>query len=333
MEITEKFDLIRENKELWDLFTREEEYNASLLDRYDRFRYCMSKNRDILRPKVSELLRRNTFNIEYPDNKKFSVCLTHDIDMIKLQNVSSTIKRPFYKINKKWNPLCNFEEIIALEKGHCAKSTFFIMGLGKGEKEFNYDPEELSYELRYIVDQDCEVGLHGGCYAYNDIDVLKREKKRLENALGQKVIGFRNHYLRFNVPETWEILKKAGFEYDTTLGYMDCAGFRNGMCHPYIPFNLNTNEYINIMEIPLIIMDGTLFNYMGFDLANAWAYTKQLIDTTEKYKGVLTILWHNYQAMGDKLEVYKKILDYCHEKNSWMTSGEEIYEFWKKISW
>lgn len=60
------------------------------------------------------------------------------------------------------------------------------------------------------------------------LKILKKKKRRLEEVLGKKVVGYRNHYLRFRVPDTWELLSKAGFKYDTTFGYSDCAGFRNG---------------------------------------------------------------------------------------------------------
>jgi len=67
---------IKENKELWDLFTRKEEYNPLLLDQYQRFPNYLSCNRDILKPKVLEILIENGFDFEYPEGKKFAVCLT-----------------------------------------------------------------------------------------------------------------------------------------------------------------------------------------------------------------------------------------------------------------
>jgi hypothetical protein len=48
--------------------------------------------------------------------------------------------------------------------------------------------------------------------------------------------------------------------YDTTFGYNDLVGFRNGMCYPFRPYNLNTASEVNILEIPLALMDGTLFD-------------------------------------------------------------------------
>jgi hypothetical protein len=154
----------------------------------------------------------------------------------------------------------------------------------------------------------------------------------LEKVLGKEVIGYRNHYLRFKTPDTWGLLAKAGFKYDTTFGYHDRVGFRNGMCHPFKPFNLNTNKEIDILEIPLIIMDGALFDSVK-SFEEAWEITKRLIDTVENFNGVLTLLWHSNAfncAFRDKwVTFYDKLLKYCHEKNAWMTSGEKIWGWWE----
>jgi peptidoglycan/xylan/chitin deacetylase (PgdA/CDA1 family) len=341
-----ELELLKMNTELWDLFARKEEYEANLLDNIGRFPYYLSKNRNIFSPDVSEYLINKNFEIEYPEKRKFAICLTHDIDKVLYPNIDiitgiagslyrrrlrDALKVPFYNLHKKWNPKLNFEKIMAIEEKFNAKSSFFFMGLEEGDQDYNYLAKDLSHEMGCIVDRGWEVGLHGGNEAFNKLETIKREKDRLEKELGRRVIGYRNHFLRFRVPITWELLKEADFKYDSTFGYADCIGYRNGMCHPFKPFNLNTITEIDILEIPLNIMDTTLYDaYMRLDSDSTWAFVKQLIDTTEKHNGVLTILWHNTSMISDKLRLYKKILDYCFNKGAWMTSGEEIYEFWNK---
>jgi hypothetical protein len=102
------------------------------------------------------------------------------------------------------------------------------------------------------------------------------------------------------------------------------------MCHPYRPFNLNEGRQIDILEIPLVIMDRSLLkDYMRLNVKKAWECTKHLINTVEKYNGVITILWHNNMCIdGENLRYYEKVLEYCAEKNAWITSGEEIYNWW-----
>ena len=341
---------LKQNKELWDLFTRKEEYSPEQLDRYNRFTYHLSSNEDILEPKVSKFLIESGLNLklEYPENKKFAICLTHDVDEIypplshtllsslhymKNLNFNGLKDQLFWKYKgKEFSPYWNFKEIVALEGKYGAKSSFYFLATDKDIRRFRYNIEDLENELGFIVDKGWEVGLHGGYYAYNNLEEMKKEKKRLEGVINKSIIGYRNHYLRFKVPDTWELLAKAGFKYDTTFGYSDAVGFRNGMCHPFMPFNLNTNKEIDILEIPLIIMDGALFGSVK-SFEEAWEITKRLIDSVEEYNGVLTLLWHsnnfNCTFKENWVKFYMKILEYGYEKNAWITSEEEIYGRWQ----
>ena len=336
-------DALREDKELWDLFTRREEYNSPALDMHRRFPYYLSKHKDVLEPSVSEFLIHKGLKVEYPGGKRFAICLTHDIDVVyfsKFQcpyeaarwlrrgQVRKSMAIALHRFSKRINPLWNFEQIMNLERKYDAKSSFYFLALKKGEQEFNFRVENLKDDMRGIIQAGWEVGLHGGHQAYESLDVIRKEKERLEKVTGKEITGYRNHYLKFKVPTTWELLRQAGLKYDATFGYADCVGFRNGMCHPFEPFNLNTNEYIDILEIPLTIMDCTLDGYMRLNWEDAWEMTKRLISAAERYRGVLTILWHNTYMSGKELEFYEKILQYCHGKSAWMTSGEKIWEWW-----
>lgn len=335
---------LRKNEELWDLFTKREEYNPPLLDQYRRFPYYMSQNRTIFEPKISKFLVENGLKIEYLDGKKFALCLSHDIDVVypytsisgmlyrgalalKNRKFKKTLKIPFCNI-KKWNPWWNFDEIMALEEKYDAKSSFYLLALNKDNSDFSYDLEDLKNEIGFIRDQGWEVGLHGSHEASNNLEKIRKEKHNLEKNLGERVVGYRNHFMRFKIPDTWELLSEVGFEYDTTFGYADCVGFRNGMCHPFKPFNLNRNREIDIWEIPLAIMDCTLFDYMRLNSESAWSIIKKLIDSVEKYNGVLTILWHNTYMIGDMLRFYENILKYCYNKGAWMSSGRDIWREW-----
>jgi peptidoglycan/xylan/chitin deacetylase (PgdA/CDA1 family) len=339
------YEGLKQKNELWDLFTKKEEYDFFVSDRHERFRYYLSQHRNVFEPQVSKFFIENGYRVSYPENKKFAVCLTHDIDVLNLPklttlfdsyksllkgNISKSLKQLRSLINKKYNPWWNIKEIIKLEEKYDAKSSFYFLTLDKNEIDFNYAIDELEPELTDIIDKGCEVGLHGGFGEYNNEENIKEKKKRMEKILNKKVVGYRNHYLKFKIPDTWEILNKVGFQYDTTFGYADCVGFRNGMCHPFKPFNLMTEKEIDILEIPLIIMDCTLFEYMHLEMGEAWETIKLLIDTVEKYNGVITILWHNTYMVDQKYILYEKILSYCTKQNAWLTTGNNITNWWKQ---
>jgi len=333
-------DILQKDPGIWDLFTRREEYENPLRDEYDRFPYYASRNRDIFEPKASQILVENGYAVEYPDDAPFAVCLTHDIDNVyrSIQFKGLATLRALHKrtpsaaihslseIRSKKTPLCNFSEIIRLEKRYSATSTFFFMAENPDEQDYAYPVEDLEHEIGDIIDNGCEVGLHGGHTTYLNPEELERKKERLESVTHRPVLGYRNHFLRFRVPVTWEYLSQAGFLYDTTLGYADCVGFRNGMCHPFRPFNLNNGSTMNIIEIPLHVMDHSLFGYMRLNPGIAWKVIRELIESVENSHGILTILWHNSYMDGQNLELYEKILAYCREKRAWMTGGGRIMD-------
>ncbi|AAM07795.1 polysaccharide deacetylase family protein [Methanosarcina acetivorans] len=344
-------DLLKQNSNIWDLFSRREEYCPEKLDEHGRFLFAEKYLKNASEPEVSRFLVDHGMEVEFPENRTFAVCLTHDMDDIypplshcllssacclkdlDLRGLESQFLWKFR--GAEYSPYLNFSEIMDLEEDLGAKSSFYFIASRKDPKRFRYDIEDLEGSLGEISDRGWEAGLHGGYYSYNDPEALKREKERLEAVLGKKVLGFRNHYLRFKTPETWELLADAGFGYDSTFGFSDSVGFRNGMCHPFRPYNLNEDREIDILEIPLTVMDVALFKASG-SFEEAWRCTKDLIDTTARFNGVITLLWHNFvfgcSFRKDWIKLYENALQYCSEKGAWMTSGEEIYRWWDNES-
>lgn len=349
------YEEIKSNSELWHLFTRKEEYNIIKLDKHNRFSYKISNYKEPLQPRVSEYLIKKGFNIEYPDDKKFAVVLTHDIDDVFLtlrhalrSFIPFPINKDFFgfkkllitKIREKKSPYLNFSKIIDLEKKYNAKSSFYFLADENDIFGNKYLLENLQEEISYIIDEGCEIGLHTGYNAFDNLYDIKKQKNKIEQIIQKRIISVRNHLLRFKIPESWELLSDAGFEYDTSLGYYDMIGFRNGMCHPFQPFNLIKNKKIEISEIPVCVIDIALFSYMKINAIKSWEYIKNLIDTVERFGGVVTILWHNWTfsfpvsyagLFGvEWTKLYEKILIYCTKKNSWITNGYEIYKHYKK---
>jgi peptidoglycan/xylan/chitin deacetylase (PgdA/CDA1 family) len=334
---------LQKDQEIWDLYTRKVEYSPQVHDQYGRLAYWSTVNQNIFEPLVSKYLLEHGFHITYPKGKTFAVCLTHDIDRLYktkalkgydiFQNIHkrnfSKVMHSFLELRSKKTPWWNFSDIMDLEEKYGAKSSFYFMVQDPGDYEYSYDIEDCDTILGELSDGGWEVGLHGGCNMFNNPAEIKEKKQRLEKILQKNVIGYRNHYLRFQVPDTWEHLHSTMFHYDTTYGYADCIGFRNGMCYPFKPYNLSTNREIDILEIPINIMDTTLSHYMKLDFDKGLEMTKRLIDTVAKCHGVVTLLWHNNSIIDKEGSIYECILKYCSEKNAWMTSGEQISTWWK----
>ncbi len=339
-------ELLNSRQDLWQIFTKRNEYSINTCHDYKK--NCSNiKNFNVKVPDISRFLMDSGLKLEYPENKNFAVFLTHDVDDIYPPKSHTFISSLYHIKNfefdklkdqlfwkyrgRQFSPYWNFKEIMKVEDKYNAKSSFYFIASDHDILRFRYNIEDLENELGIITDNGWEIGLHGGYFSFDNLEEILKEKKRLEKIISRKVIGYRNHYLRFKVPTTWDLLRDAGFKYDTTFGYNDMTGFRNGMCHPFWPFNLKNDQYIDILEIPLIMMDTALFwSSKTFD--NSWTNAKYLIDIVEKYNGVLTLSWHNYvfscPFRKQWTMLYEKILKYCHKKNAWMTNGEDIWKWW-----
>jgi peptidoglycan/xylan/chitin deacetylase (PgdA/CDA1 family) len=336
--------LKEERRDLFQIYVAQEEYCWSFRDKHGRFLARHSKRR-VYECEVSEwLFDEGLLDIEWPRGARFAVVLTHDIDRsrmeksyalrsvmkaLRLGRFSDACRRLAGMLIKSYDPFMNFKQIIDIEAQFNAKSTFFFLVNRKDFDGGNY-LDELIDKMKFIADKGWEIGLHTGYFSYDNPLKISSEKKVLENALGFRIKGVRNHFLRFSVPRTWEVLSPI-FKYDSTYGYADHVGFRNGMCHPFKPCTLN-GRIIDIWEIPLTIMDTAFFKYMDADAQEAFEWIKLLVKKVEKVRGVITLLWHNSTfdelAHGDYAKLYKALLRYFKEQEAWLTNCEELYEYW-----
>ena len=77
---------------------------------------------------------------------------------------------------------------------------------------------------------------------------------RLREAAGTPLRSIRQHYLRFVYPQTWRQQADEGFFVDSTLGFAEQEGFRNGVCHPFLPWDAETSAPLPLWEVPLTVM-------------------------------------------------------------------------------
>jgi hypothetical protein len=159
--------------------------------------------------------------------------------------------------------------------------------------------------------------------------MLKKEKNELQISLGEKIYGTRQHHLNLDIPKTWEYHEKIALEYDTTLGFKDQIGYRGGTCLPFHPYS--NEKKLNLLEIPLVIMDTPLFRYKKEAL---WRDFEEMVNIALEFNGIMTLLWHH--SVFNKYEFpgwsafYEKIIKLSKEKGAWITNAKEISDWWTR---
>ena len=303
------------------MLTRWEEYVIKERDKYDRFLAKNSlayKENFLDRPMVNEyteMLWNMLKSLDINQNRKkrkFTVCLAHDVDEIKrykwyppLGAIKRDVKNHNFK--KATNIILDFiktklylkkdpyhtallDYIIDLEKKYGFKSSFYFMSSGE---MYSLNNHWLQKFIKKLIINNFEIGIHPSFNAYNNPNIIKRGKEKLEKIIGGKVAGGRQHFLKWETPKSWETWQKTGLKYDTTLCYADYEGFRCGTCYPFKPFNVIKRETIDIWEISLIVMDATLIDYRKLSPEKAIKTMTNLLNQIKKYNGVFVFLWHN----------------------------------------
>lgn len=283
--------------------------------------------------------------VEWPDGKKFVLCLTHDVDRVKktYQYITHFVRTRkvchLTSIFHKKEPFWNFEELIKVEKKYKVKSTFFFLNETKklnilNIKEwplslgyYNIFHPKISKVIKKLYKRGWEIGVHGSYDSFKDEKLLSKEKKDLEEIVGEEIVGIRQHLLNLQIPLTWKLQMKVGFKYDSSFGYSsrfgNKVGFRDNKYLPFFPFK---NK--KFLVIPIAIMDNILLKYKKKDM---WEECKKMIDISEKNNGVLTILWHqeifNEKLFPELVNIYKKIIEECKNRDAWIAKCIDIFEW------
>jgi hypothetical protein len=200
-------------------------------------------------------------------------------------------------------------ELMHVSKEHGHSSEFYFMGAREGKYNTGYDVMEAAVQasMRMITENKMIVGFHGGYDTYNNVELLQMEKKRVEKALdGQVNIG-RQHYLRFDITATYDVYRQAGMKYDSSLGYAEREGFRCGTCYEFHPWDFVNDCEIDLIERPLIVMDGTLSGYRGLSTEAAYDSIVRINSRCKAVGGNLIILWHNTSLDREWADYYHEV--------------------------
>ncbi len=196
------------------------------------------------------------------------------------------------------DPFWTFPQILAGEDARGVSSTFFVIARHTHKQDGN-QPEayraRIPEALRLVRDAGREVGLHGNDADRLGVEPLTRDRDDLRSRAGDSVTGIRYHYLRALYHETLPYLEKVGFEYDTSLAFAEHEGFRCGCSFPFHPYSLAEERPLDLIELPLAVMDGTLQepHYRDLAAADAERAAASVLARALRSGGAVSLLWHN----------------------------------------
>lgn len=199
-------------------------------------------------------------------------------------------------INKKFE---TYKFIINESKKYNLKDIFFFMNSKKSKFDGNYnvDDDNIKNIFKYINKNSHFIGLHPSYLSYKSESIIQEETMDINRVLDEcnlnNIVGARQHYLKWCNPTTWQIYENADIMFDSSLTFAGKAGFRCGTCYEYSVYDLLNRKKLKLKEKPLIVMDGTLTEYMKLSYDDALKYVVYLARQCKLYNGDFIILWHN----------------------------------------
>ena len=149
----------------------------------------------------------------------------------------------------------------------------------------------------------------------------------METIFDQEILGTRQHFIKFELPETWYIHNKAELLYDATLGFRDKIGFRLGFAFPFFTPNANL-EPSQLIELPLIIMDAAIWTWLKLTEASALQTILKIRDIIKQSHGLLTILWHQCVLKMKGGRIYEDLIKNLVNESVYTATGAEIAKWW-----
>ncbi|TYZ10540.1 hypothetical protein FY528_08720 [Hymenobacter lutimineralis] len=338
-----------------------QEYFSAERDQHGRFPYMASVQQrygfvavpvvnyyfDVLRKAIEHVTGQLLHPRCWAGNAQWAAFITHDIDSLHSawkapakaalrQGRLLSFGRQFWRHFKEKDTWDNLAEVQQTVAGYGAKSTFFI--LPENEKAANGTPN-ADYQLTTIQAQwpalqaaGAEAAVHASIGTARNLSQLQTEAAAVGKATVPP-LGLRFHYLCWEPRSTPQLVQQAGFSYDSTLGFAEHFGFRNSFCQPFYPFNFQTGAACDFLEIPLNVMDATLYHPRYLQLKPAEVLPALLPMLTEivRFGGVCTVLWHNenFDPVNhhNGPREFHALMKYLRSRNASFVNGRDICEW------
>jgi hypothetical protein len=239
--------------------------------------------------------------------------ISKDLLRLRLSTLATYATFCFKKSN---DPFDNFEQLYTLHKNLNSTSMFFLlMALQNSHYDKNINPAAKSMQkLVQQLDKHSTLGIHPSYNASEQENLFQIEKNVLEKTIHKTVTHSRQHYIKFQLPSTYQQLIKAGITHDYSMGYATINGFRAGTANAFYWYDITQEQVTSLRVHPFCFMDATSLYYQKQNKQQIQAEWRQLWQAVQKTGGTFITIAHNH-LLTEKLE----------SNNTWM-------EYYKKLA-
>lgn len=168
-------------------------------------------------------------------------------------------------IGKENDPYDTFNWLLDIKSKKITDRFIYFLSGGKTKYEnfFKIENPKVKEIIKSALQNEYIIGIHPSYMSLNNQMMMANEKLRLEQVCGYEIIDSRQHFLRYQVPDTGKILESLNISSDSSFGYRNKIGFRCGTGFPYKMYDFDNEKAFQFLEIPLVVMDMALIHQYG----------------------------------------------------------------------
>lgn len=298
------------------LMSRYEEYLPHTKDDYGRYAHQQSlafKENFLQLPLVNIWLQhfRKSLQHHFKDlalkTPAFSFTPTYDVDMAwsyknkgLLRNIGGILKtgsisRLPVLLRLQKDPFDCFDFLKDLHQTHQLQPIyFFLLATRTSAYDKNISPYDYGmWQLMKKLNKEATLGIHPSWRSHSLPNLIKKEKKILETATNSIIEKSRQHYIYFNLPDTFEHLLLNGITADYSMGYGSINGFRASVASPFYWYNLATEKCTILRLHPFCFMDANSHYEQNFTVAQAAKELSDYAAICQAVGGEMITIFHN----------------------------------------
>jgi hypothetical protein len=324
--------------------SRYEEWQPFEADSHGRFEAKESilfKNKMHLKPIVDHWiieLKKELQNfypqLNFPENK-FKVISTIDVDNLYaykakgvLRTIGAMVKdvikldlnnlktRTMVLLNKEADPFDIYSSNSDFSLKNNIPLIYFFLFRSGNKYDRTVDPNSNAFVevFKRVKERSAQIGLHPSYFSSQNKEILKQEVASFFAKVGDPVKLSRQHYLKFDIKTTPQLLLENGIIADFTMGFASNIGFRAGTSFPFFYYDLAAEQATDLLLVPFCAMDGAYFIYDKLSPEKMINSMYELAVEVKKVNGLFVSVFHERTFSNHIYPGYDHVYNKLFEK-------------------
>ena len=207
----------------------------------------------------------------------------------------------------KRDPLDTFKWLInKATRRNFNLTVFFLLGNALSFNEsMNTHRQKFKMLIKFVADYK-EVGLIFSFGALSNYEILKTEKRRMEEITNRALSSSMNSEFLVNLPDIYRHLVELEVKRDFTMVFRDTVGFRAGTCTPFLFYDLDYEIKTPLVVHPIAMTTLAFQKKYASDIEKT---VNNTLAAVEKVNGTFTMIFSNSDFSSEENnKVWRKIL-------------------------